>query len=48
MRPGRSEMFLLPDPYRYLLWIPCGVALPLGIRFGNRRQSLIREGEKEG
>jgi uncharacterized membrane protein YfcA len=40
-------LFLLPHPYRYLLWIPYGIALPLGIRYGNRKQNIIRESEKE-
>jgi uncharacterized membrane protein YfcA len=39
-------LFLLPHPYRYLLWIPYGIALPLGIRYGNRKQNMIRESEK--
>ncbi len=39
-------LFLLPDPYRYLVWIPYGIALPLGIRFCNRKQNMIRESEK--
>jgi hypothetical protein len=40
-------LFLLPDPYRYLLWIPYCIVLPLGIFYGNRRQNMIRESEKE-
>ena len=40
-------LFLLPNPYRYLLWIPYGIALPLGILYGNRRQNMIRESENE-
>lgn len=39
-------LFVLPSPYRYLLWIPYGIALPLGIRYGNRKQNMIRESEK--
>jgi len=40
-------LFLLPNPYRYFLWIPYCIALPLGIFYGNRRQNMIRESEKE-
>ncbi|MDD4018762.1 MAG: hypothetical protein PHV28_12565 [Kiritimatiellae bacterium] len=40
-------MFLLPMPWRYLLWIPYGILLPLGIITGNRRQQRIREEERE-
>ena len=40
-------LFLLPNPYRYLLWIPYCIALPLGIFYGNRRQNMIRESERE-
>ncbi len=40
-------MFIIPNPYRYLLWIPYGIALPLGIRYGNRKQNMIREIEKK-
>ncbi|MCP4263156.1 MAG: hypothetical protein GY774_37455 [Planctomycetes bacterium] len=39
-------LFLLPHPYRYLLWILYGIALPLGIHYGNRKQNMIRESEK--
>ena len=40
-------LFLLPNPYRHLLWIPYGIALTQSIRYGNRRQNMIRESEKE-
>ncbi len=36
-------MFVLPDPYRYYLWIPYSILLPLGIRYGNRVQQRIRQ-----
>ena len=39
-------LFLLPDPYRHLLWVVYGVALPFGIRLCNRTQKMIRESEK--
>jgi len=35
----------LPDPYRWFVWIPYGILLPLGITFGNRRQEAIRREE---
>ncbi len=38
-------MFILPNPYRFLLWIPYGILLPFGIRYGNRKQQEIREYE---
>ena len=41
-------MFLLPMPWRFLLWIPYGVLLPLGIVVWNRAQRRIRREEKSG
>ena len=38
-------LFLLPSPYRFGLWIPYAILLPLGIRKWNREQSRIREEE---
>ena len=35
-------MFALPMPWRYLLWIPYGILLPLGIITWNRAQQRIR------
>ena len=40
-----SLIFTLPNPYRYLLWIPYGILLPLGIVMGNRKQQKIRQEE---
>ncbi|MDX9868455.1 MAG: hypothetical protein RBT78_11055 [Kiritimatiellia bacterium] len=40
-------MFLLPMPWRHLLWIPYGILLPLGIITGNRRQQRIRDEERD-
>ena len=34
-------MFVLPNPYRYYLWIPYGILLPLAIVKGNRKQKKI-------
>ena len=32
----------LPNPYRFLMWIPYSILLPLGIIFGNWTQQAIR------
>ena len=40
-------MFALPNPYRYFLWIPSGILLPLGIVTGNRKQQKIRREESQ-
>jgi Ca2+/Na+ antiporter len=32
----------LPSPWRWLLWIPYSILLPIGIILGNRRQQQIR------
>lgn len=40
-------LLLLPRPYNVLLWIPYGIALPVGISWCNRRQRFIR-GEEGG
>lgn len=38
----------LPDPYRWFMWIPYSILLPLGIIYGNRRQQAIRRQEGGG
>ncbi len=38
-------MFLLPNPYRFLLWIPYGIILPIAIIRGNKIQAKIRQEE---
>ena len=35
-------LFVLPNPYRWLVWIPYGVTLPLAIVSLNRKQQAIR------
>ena len=40
-------MFVLPNPYRYFLWIPYGILLHLGIVTGNRKQQKIRREESQ-
>jgi hypothetical protein len=39
-------LFALPAPYRYLVWIPYGIFVPLGIRFINKRQREIQAEEQ--
>ena len=41
-------LFTLPNPWRWFLWLPYGVLLPLGIIRWNRTQERIRNEEKEG
>jgi len=38
-------LFVLPNPYRWLIWIPYGVALLLAIVCLNRKQQTIRSEE---
>jgi uncharacterized membrane protein YfcA len=40
-------MFALPNPYRYFLWIPYAILLPLAIVTGNRSQQRIRQEESQ-
>lgn len=35
----------IPTPYRFLLWIPYGILLPIGIQYWNKRQAEIRTAE---
>jgi hypothetical protein len=37
----------LPSPYRYFMWIPYSILLPLGIIFVNRNQQAIRQQESQ-
>jgi hypothetical protein len=39
-------LLMLPQPYNFLLWVPYGIALPLGILWSNRRQRCIRSEEE--
>lgn len=43
-----GALLALPDPYRWLMWIPYGILLPLGIVYGNRRHQAIRQQESQG
>ena len=38
-------MFFLPNPYRFYLWIPYGIILPIVIIKGNKIQAKIRQEE---
>ena len=38
-------LLMLPRPFNFLLWVPYGIALPLGILWCNRRQRTIRAEE---
>jgi hypothetical protein len=39
-------LMTLPKPYNFLLWVPYGIALPLSIRWCNRRQLAVRADER--
>lgn len=38
-------LLMLPRPFNFLLWVPYGIALPVGIIWCNRRQLRIRAEE---
>ncbi len=38
-------LFALPNPYRWFVWIPYSILLPLGIIYGNKKQQAIRKHE---
>lgn len=40
-------LVVLPSSYRWLMWIPYSIALPLGIIHGNRKQQEIRHEESQ-
>jgi hypothetical protein len=40
-------MFVLPTPYRWFVWIPFSILLPLSIVYGNKRQQEIRQEEAQ-
>jgi len=35
-------LIALPTPYRFFMWVPYGILLPLGIRYSNKRQQAIQ------
>lgn len=41
-----AAMIALPTPYNWLLWVPYGIALPIGIRWANRTQGRIQTEER--
>jgi len=38
---------VLPNPYRWLMWIPYSILLPLGTLYVNRTQQRIRREESQ-
>ena len=40
-------LFLLPSAYRWYLWIPYAILLPLGIHYLNKNQQKIKEVEEK-
>lgn len=38
-------LFYIPQPYKWSIWMPYGLALAFGIRWSNRRQAQIRAEE---
>ncbi len=40
-------LFALPNPYRWFVWIPYSILLPIGIIYGNRRQQAIKQEESQ-
>jgi len=42
-----SLLFALPNPYRWLVWIPYGIVLPMAIQYGNRKQQALRKEEEQ-
>lgn len=42
-----TSLLLLPSPYKWFLWIPYGIFLPLGIVFINKRIAKIKQEEEQ-
>lgn len=40
-------LFALPNPYRWFMWIPYAILLPIGITYGNKKQRSIRQEESQ-
>lgn len=40
-------LFILPSPWRFFLWIPYGILLPLGIITWNKTQQRIQKEESQ-
>ena len=36
-------LLVLPFPYKWFLWVPYSIALPLGIRFLNKRSAQLKQ-----
>lgn len=41
-------MILAPSPYKWFLWLPYGVALPIAITRANKTQARLRANEGAG
>ena len=41
-------MFIVSEPYRWLLWLPYSILLPLAINACNRGQAKFRVDQREG
>ncbi len=41
-----TVLFLLPSSWRWLAWLPYPIALPLGVRYINQRQTAISESDR--
>lgn len=42
-----AALFLLPSPYRWFMWGPYAILLPLGIRYMNGKQQKIKQEESQ-
>jgi Ca2+/Na+ antiporter len=40
-------LLFLPAPYKWFMWIPYGIIMPLGIRYINKNQEKIKKIEVE-
>ena len=38
-------LFILPSPYKWLLWLPYGILFPFSIRFVNKKLIQIKQDE---
>jgi Ca2+/Na+ antiporter len=38
---------ILPNPYKWFMWIPYAILLPLGIMYWNKTQQRIRQEESQ-
>ena len=38
-------LFVLPSPYKWFVWLPYGIFMPISIRFINKNLEQIKESE---